>query len=277
MTPLRQEMIEAMQLRQFSNENQAAYLQWMIKLAKHYNKSPEKITEKEAQDFVLHLAHDRKYAWSTCNIVVSSMRFFYGAVLRQSKEQFYVPLAKTEQRLPDILSHEEVNRLLSCARHIKYQLTMMAAYGAGLGITEVANLRLSDIYTDAMVICVRQGKRKKYRYVPLPIRLLEVFNDYRQQYQLTDWLFPGLRGNKPINTRTIRREFDKAKVKANITKDVTFHGLRHAFATHLLDAGTDLLQLKQLLGHGSLSSTLRYTRISRKTLSHIQSPLDMIA
>jgi len=274
MSPLRQAMIEAMQLRQFSTKTQASYLGGMIRLTQYYHRSPDKITEQEAQKFILYLARERKLSWSTCNVTACSIRFFYKWVLRKSQDDFYIPLAKPQQKLPDIMTYGEIITLLSYVKNPKYRVALMTIYGAGLRISECAHLTINDIDSKEMVICVRLGKGNKDRYVPLSVRLLDALRQYWKQYRPPHWLFPGRDQQQPICTRTLRKAFTKAKEKANIQKTVSVHSLRHAFATHLLETGADIINIKLLLGHNSLSSTLRYTRFSKENMARIRSPLD---
>jgi integrase/recombinase XerD len=276
MTQLRQAMIKAMQLRNFSVNTQQSYVIAIKQLAIYYKRSPESITEQEAQNYILYLANEKNLAWSSCNVAVSSIRFFYKAILKRSQENFYLPLSKKQHVLPEILTQDEIRTLLNVTKNIKHHAIFMTVYSAGLRVSEVTHLTINDIDSQSGVICVKQGKGKKDRYVPLSPRLLTELRHYWKAYRPAHWLFPGRDGINPITRYAILVAFKKATRKANITKHVSVHSLRHAFATHLLEAGTDIVNIKQLLGHSSISSTLRYTRISKQLVSSIVSPLDSL-
>jgi integrase/recombinase XerD len=276
MSQLRQDMINAMQLRNFSENTQKLYVTAIKQLASYYKRSPANITEQEAQNYILYLAKEKNLSWSSCNVAVSSIRFFYKSILKKTQENFYLPLSKKEQHLPDILTRDEIKTLLAVTKNHKHHAIFMTAYSAGLRVSEIAHLTISDIDSQSSVICVRQGKGKKDRYVPLSTRLLNELRQYWKLYRPSHWLFPGRDTLQPITRHAVTDAFNKAKINANITKNVSVHSLRHSFATHLLEAGTDIINIKQLLGHSSISSTLRYTRISKQLVSSIASPLDSL-
>lgn len=276
MTHLRQAMIKAMQLRNLSDNTQQAYINAVKQLAMYYKRSPGNITEQEAQDYILYLAKERNLAWSTCNVAVSSIRFFYQVILKQNQENFYLPLSKKQHNLPDILTRDEIKSLLTVTKNPKHHAIFTTVYSTGLRVSEVAHLTINDIDSRSGVICVRQGKGKKDRYVPLSARLLAELRQYWKRYRPAHWLFPGRDMTQAISRHGILDAFTKAKIKAKITKHVSVHSLRHAYATHLLEAGTDLVIIKQLLGHSSISSTLRYTRLSKQLVSGMASPLDSL-
>jgi len=276
MTQLRQAMINAMQLRNFSENTQKAYIRAVKQLAVHYHCSPDNITEQQAQNYILYLAKEKNLTWGTCNVVVSSLRFFYKNVLHQSHQEFYLPFSKKEQRLPVILTQDEIRAILNVTKNHKHHALFMTIYGAGLRVSEATHLISEDIDSAAGVICIKQAKGKKDRYVPLPKSLLNELRAYWKRYRPGYWLFPGPNEREPITRDGVLDAFKRAVVKANIKKKVSTHSLRHAFATHLLEAGTDIVQIKELLGHSSLRSTLRYTKISKQRISEIGSPLDRL-
>jgi site-specific recombinase XerD len=276
MSQLRQAMIKAMQLRNFSENTQKSYITVIKQLVSYYKRSPVNITEQEAQNYILHLVQEKKLSWSSCNVAVSSIRFFYKAILKKTQENFYLPHAKKEQHLPDILTRDEIKALLIVTKNHKHHAIFMTAYSAGLRVSEITNLTINDIDSQSNVICVRQGKGKKDRYVPLSPRLLAELREYWKLYRPSHWLFPGRDNIQPITRHAVTDAFKKAKIKADIKKNVSVHSLRHSFATHLLEAGTEIVNIKQLLGHSSISSTLRYTRISKQLVSSIASPLDSL-
>lgn len=276
MTQLRQTMINAMQLRNFADNTQRAYLNAIKQLADYYRRSPDAITEQEVQDFILYLVQERKLSWSTCNLAVSGIRFFYKVILRRTHDNYYLPLAKKPQHLPEILTPAEIKRLCDVTKNHKHHAIFMTVYSAGLRVSEVAHLTIHDIDSEAGVMCIRQGKGKKDRYVPLSTRLLEELRQYWRMYKPDYWLFPGRDGKQAITRHAVQDAFKKAKEKAHITKQVSIHSLRRAFATHLLESGTDIVNIKQLLGHSSISTTLRYARLSKQRVSNMGSPLDSL-
>lgn len=276
MTKLRQAMIQAMQLRQLSEHTQRAYITGVAQLSSYYNRSPEKISEDEIQQYILYLAQDKKLSWSTCNIVVSSVKFLNKVILKKSNDNLYLPFAQKQQHLPDVFTRNEVKLFFSVITEPKYRALFMVIYSAGLRIGEALNLTINDIDSGANVICVRQGKGKKDRYAPLPERLLTELRNYWKISRAKKWLFSGYDKTKPLSRRGTQHAFARIKEKARITKGVTVHSLRHAFATHLLEDGTDIITIKQLLGHSSITSTLRYTRISREMVSRLPSPIETL-
>jgi site-specific recombinase XerD len=276
MSQLRQAMIKAMQLRNFSENTQQAYVTAIKQLAIYYQRSPENINEQEVQNYILYLAKEKNLSWSTCNVIVSSIRFFYKNILKKTHDTFYLPFAKRPYYLPDILTQDEIKALLHVTKNPKHHAIFMTVYSAGLRVSEVTHLTISDIDSQSNVICIRQGKGKKDRYVPLSPRLLQELRQYWKLDRPRHWLFPGVDPTKPITRHGVQDAFKKAKIKANITKKVSIHSLRHCFATHLLERGTELVDIKQLLGHSSISTTLRYTRISKQRVSDIISPLDSL-
>ena len=275
MPEFHQKLTDAIRIRHFSLNTEITYLSTLKQLYAHYNISPEHLSKQQVQDFLLYLVTERKLSWKTCNTMACGLRFFYRAVMDKSDYVFYIPFARKQQTLPDILTREEVECLLSAVAIPMHKMALTAIYSAGLRISEAVNLTIHDIDSKNGVICVRQGKNKKDRYVPLSSRLLLELRDYWRAYRPTYWLFPGQNPSRPIHVRSVRYIFSAAKAKVGIKNGATVHGLRHAFATHLLEAGTDILDIKQLLGHNSIASTLRYIQISKKRLSTIQSPFDM--
>lgn len=276
MTQLRQAMINVMQLRNLSESTQQAYLNTIKQLAIYYKRSPDNISGQEAQNYILHLAQDKNLKWSTCNVAVSSIRFFYKNILNKTEENFYLPLSKKEKYLPYILTKDEIKQLFNVTKNPKHHAIFMTVYGAGLRVSEVAHLTVNDIDSRSHVICIHQGKGKKDRYVPLSAHLLTELRHYWKIYKPTHWLFPGRDIEQPITRHAIQDAFSKVKKKTNIKEPVSIHSLRHAFATHLLESGMDIIYIKQLLGHSSVNTTLRYTHLSKQLISKIKSPLDSL-
>ena len=275
MTPLRQKMIQEMKMRNFSDHTQHSYLAAIRRFAQHYNHSPENISIEQAQQYILYLQQEKKLSWSTCNLTVSSLRFLNTAVLKKEHCNLYLPFGKKEKRLPDVFTKDEIKQFLNSIDNPKYKALFTTIYSTGLRIGEALNLTINDIDSKANVICVRQGKRRKDRYAPLPQVLLTELRNYWKLCKTKHWLFTGHQSNK-LCQRTANKAFTAIKKKVGCTKDVTVHGLRHSFATHLLEDNVDIFTIKQLLGHSSINSTLRYVHISRELVSRLPSPLESL-
>ena len=274
MTLLRQQLLTAMQARNLSPETQRSYVLAVKRLSNHYQTSPDNITALQIQQFILHLVNHDKLCWNTCNTYTCGIRFFYQVVLGKNLNEFYIPLAKTAVNIPELLTRDEVDELLTKVKLDKYRLIFILMYSAGLRISEVVKLTIDDIDSNEGVIIVRAGKGKKDRYTPLSEQALQQLRVYWKKYQPGHFLFPSRKTRKPISPRGVRFYFADALANTKIKKHVTLHSLRHSFATHLLEAGTNIIDIKQCLGHVSFSSTLRYTRFSKKMVANVGSPFD---
>lgn len=275
MTALRKRMIREMTLRGFSRMTHKAYLSHVISLARHYRRAPDLLSNEEVRDFLAHMIQERKLSWSTCSQAANAFRFLYGATLGRPASEFYVPAPRQPQKLPEILSREEVCRLLRSPVYPKHRLLLATIYSAGLRVSEVAQLKVSDVDTDRMTIRVEQGKGAKDRYVPLSARLLEQMREYWRDHPPGVWLFSDRRNDKPMHITTAQKVYTMTKLRARIAKSGGIHSLRHAFATHLLEAGTDLQTVQHLLGHRHVTSTMRYFHLSRGRVLATRSPLDL--
>jgi len=277
MSTLRKQMEADMVLRGMSERTRESYLAAVAGLAKYYNRSPDQVSEVEVQRYLLHLIEERKLAWSSCNIAVSGLRFVYHTTLKRREAQFDIPRARAPQKLPQILAREEIARLIELTLNAKHRAILMSAYGAGLRVSELCHLKVGDIDSARMTIRVEQGKGAKDRYTLLSPRLLRELRRYWVGERPKEWLFSATRDvNQPINTSTAQKIFYAAKRRAGIGKDCGIHGLRHAFATHLLEAGVDIHTIQRLMGHGHISSTLRYFHLADKHLAATASPLDLL-
>jgi len=279
MPTLREKMKHEMQLRGFSFGTQKKYLYEVIKLYKYYQLSPAKLSMAEIKKYLLYLIAERKLAASTYNVAVHSLRFFYDVVLRRVVNYYDFPLTKGKKKLPDILSTMEVTNLINAATNIKQRTMLVLAYGSGLRSSEVAHLKIEDVDSDRMQIHIRNGKGGKDRYVVLSqIMLNELRNYWRKSRSKikSNWLFPGQAPEKPITTASVAAAFNKAKERTGITKNGGVHSLRHAFATHSLEAGEDLYTIKQLLGHSCIESTARYLRLTNNKMQSIKSPIEAL-
>lgn len=277
MGALREQMDQDMVLCGMSARTRESYLAAVAAMAKFYRRSPERIEEHEVQRYLLHLIQERKLAWSSCNIAVSGLKFLYHTTLKRPQTQFAIPRARAPQKLPQILAREEIARLIECTPNLKHRAILMLAYGAGLRVSELCHLQLGDIDSSRMSIRVEQGKGAKDRYTLLSPRLLAELRRYWIAYHPHQWLFPSPRcPGRPIDVQTAQRVFRAALLRAGITKDCSIHSLRHAFATHLLEAKVDVHSIQRLMGHGHISSTLRYFHLTDRHLSSTASPLELL-
>lgn len=277
MSALRRQMEADMVLRGLAYRTRQSYIESVAKCAKFYHKPPDQISEPECQRYLLHLLQERKLAHSSCNVVCSALEFFYRVTLKRRETAFCLPRPKVPQRLPQILSREEVAALIGQTTNLKHRAFLMTAYGGGLRLLEACHLKVSDIDSDRMTIRVEQGKGAKDRYTLLSPRLLKELRRYWFAQRPALWLFPSPRDREqPLSTHTAHRIFHAAKDRAGITKAGGIHALRHAFATHLLEGGVDVHTIQRLLGHGSLSTTARYFHLAQKHLSGATSPLDLL-
>jgi integrase/recombinase XerD len=275
MTPLRQRMLEDMQIRQLSPHTQRAYLAAVTRFAKHFGRSPAELGLEDIRTFQLHLV-SHGIGHSNFTIIVSALRFLYTVTLRKDWRIDEIPHARRPQRLPIVLSPTEVRQLLEAAPNLKYRTAFTIAYAAGLRVSEVVALKVSDIDSQRMVIRVAQGKGRKDRYVMLSPKLLTLLREYWKAARPTDWLFPGKIPGQPLNVKNFQRVCVAARQAAGLTKPVTVHTLRHSFATHLLESGTNVRAIQLLLGHRSLTTTARYTQVSPQVFGALPSPFDRL-
>lgn len=276
MTELRRRMDEAMIVRGFADRTRETYLDVVRGLAKYYRRSPDLITDEEVQAYLLYLIRDRQRSWSTCNIVVHGLRFFYHETLKRDRTTFTIPSARRPGTQPALLSRAEVQRLIAHAPNVKHRTMLLTKYAAGLRLNEVLHLRVGDIDTARMMIRVEQGKGGKDRYTVLSTSLLEALRAYWKVYHPATWLFPSPKGPRPLHETGLQRAFHTAKRRAGITKPGGIHALRHAFATHLLEAGVDLHTIQRLLGHRSIGTTTRYWHLTQASLTTQATRLDLL-
>lgn len=261
MTTLRQQMIDEMVLRGFAANTQRTYLHAVSQLARHYDRSPDRISKREVKAYLLHLHRDASRSVSTCNVAAAAMRFFYHETLGRKAQGFEIPFARKPKALPQVLSREEVGRLLSGTRFLRHRVLFAIAYSAGLRVSEIVKLRPCDIDSDRMVIRVEQGKGAKDRLALLSPALLGDLRTHWRRERPGEFLFPSPVRRGPLCAGALKHAFKRAKERAGIDKPGGIHLLRHAFATHLLEAGVDLHTLQRLLGHRSLRSTTRYLHL----------------
>jgi site-specific recombinase XerD len=264
-------------LKAYSPHTQSAYLRCARHFASHYLRSPEEMGEQEIRGFLLHLVRDRKASPATLGMYVNALKFLYNITLKRPEAVKEIPHPKRPKTLPVILSPQEVLRIFAAIRSVKHKAIMATAYAAGLRISEVCGLRIADIDSQRRRIHIRSGKGKKDRYVILGESLLALFRQYYQKVRPKgEYLFPGQKPQRHITPTAVRQVLRKVIRETALSKKVTMHTLRHCFATHLLEAGTDIRILQVLLGHSSIRTTLRYTHITDRLLQKLVSPLDLI-
>ncbi len=276
MTPLRRRMIEDMILRNYSPASIQTYVQCIARFAQHFGCSPERLGKEQVRAFLLHLRKERRVGMSYYNQNRCALRFVYEITLGRDDVARSIAPAKQPRTLPVVLSADEVARFFAAITNIKHRAILMTAYAAGLRVSEAVNLRVNDIDSRRMVIRIDQGKGQKDRYTMLSPRLLEVLRAYWKAVRPKDILFPGASPDRPITTGSIRQACYQAREVSGLDKHVVVHTLRHSFATHLLEAGTDLRTIQVLLGHRSITTTARYVHVATASLSSTKSPLDRL-
>ena len=258
MSALRQKMLQRMQLRGFSPRTQEAYTGWIVRLASFYRLAPDQLDDEQLQTFMLDLINNQRLSASTCRQALHSIRFFYTNVVGREVSRLTLPGLKTPARVPELLSSREVFAIIDACTNPKYRMMMLVAYSTGIRLSEITHLRVNDIHSDRQVLRIEQGKGNKDRYVLLSDALLQMLRAYWQVYRPAGPLLFGRDRDQAISHGSLQKMFKRSLNRAGINKRVGVHGLRHAFATHSLEAGMPLAQLQQLLGHKQISTTLRY-------------------
>lgn len=277
MTPLRQDMIEDMEIRQLAESTQDAYVRQVAHFAQHFNKSPEALGPEEIRAYQLHLIKEREVSTSLHVQVVAALRFLYSTTLKRPWTVEAIPYPKRPQKLPVILSQEEVARFLGAVSSLKHRTLLSTIYACGLRAREATHLKVQDIDSQREIIHVQQGKGSKDRVVMLSPCLLRMLREYWKQHRPMLWLFPGRFDDQPLSVAAVRRVCHKVcQGLVGFYKKVTPHSLRHAFATHLFEQDADLRTIQALLGHRSLRTTSRYTHVSSERIKAISSPLDSL-
>lgn len=276
MTLLRQRMIDEMRLRNFAPGTQTNYLHHITGLASYYGLSPDKLDLEAIREYMVYLIEDRKLSAESVNQFVSAASFCFLEVLEMpwGREQF--PRARRRHRLPVVLSQEEVMLFFEHVPGLKYRAILMTCYGAGLRISEAVSLKVSSIDSKRMLIRVEQGKGGKDRYVTLSMRLLEMLRTWWRATRPSDWLFPGWRTASHVSAASVQTACREAGLRSGLRKKITAHSLRHSFATHLLEGGTDIRVIQALLGHSSIETTAHYTAVTPGTLGTVITPLDRL-
>jgi len=276
MGKLREQMKMDLKLKGYSPKTQAAYLGYMKKFVRYFGRSPAKMGEEEIREYLYHLVTERDLGDSSINSAYSALKFFYKTTLCRDWNVAKIPRRKPEKRLPVVLDGSEIKQLFAVTTNLKHRALLMTTYSAGLRVSETAHLKVCDVDSKRMQLRIAQGKGKKDRYALLSPVTLNLLRDYWRQYRPFSWLFPGRLPESPISTRSIQKVFKDAKRKAGIKKPATVHTLRHSFATHLLEAGTDIYRVQKLMGHTSPKTTTIYIHLRRQDLLKVISPLDSL-
>lgn len=271
MSELRTKMQDYMELRGFSAKTVGRYIQSVAKYCKHYGKNPKELESKHIMDYLLHLQRDKKLSPSSINQAYSGLKILYTQVLKREWDNT-IPRSKRINRLPHVLSREEVSAIFEAKSNIKHRVILKLLYSTGMRISELRELKIADIDSKRMLIRINQGKGKKDRQTILSKHLLNELREYYSFYKPKNWLFEGNFGSK-YSIKSIQNVFNQAKKKAGITSKCSCHTLRHSFATHLLEQGVDVFKIKELLGHTSIKSTTIYLHLSSKHIQEIQDPL----
>lgn len=278
MGELRDRMVRDMDVRNLAPRTIESYLEGVKGLAKYYMRSPDQLSDQEVHGYLLYIREERKLSGSTCNQIRCALKFLYEQTLRRPCAGLIVPPMRCEQKLPEILSRQEVERIIEATGTLRERVLLMATYGGGLRVSEVVALRPKDIDLERAVIRIEQGKGRKDRYTTLAERLVSEVEHYYQVYGLPErWIFPQ-RSNpaRHIDSGLAQKSYTTAKRRAGVTKQGGIHALRHAFATHTLEAGADLPTIGRMLGHTSVSTTMRYLHTTTTRVSAQISPLDRL-
>jgi integrase/recombinase XerD len=276
MSPLRRRMIEDMTIRNLSRSTQQSYVYAVAKFSRHFNCPPDRLGMEEIRAYQLHLV-GQKYSWTHINQVTCALRFFYGITLGQKEAFERIVAGKEPEKLPPVLSPEEIARFLEAVTGLRNRVALTTAYAAGLRIGEVARLKVAAIDSKRMLLHIESAKGGRERYAMLSPRLLEILRVYWKRAQPSLWLFPGQEPGGHVSVGALQSACRAARQRARIGKRVTAHSLRHSFATHLLESGTDIRIIQVLLGHTHLETTARYAQVATGLIAGTPSPFDRLS
>jgi integrase/recombinase XerD len=276
MTPIEQRMVEGMQLRNFSPHTQYAYARAVAGCSKHVKMPAEALDANHVRSYLLHLVQERHASWSLYNQTRCALQFFFRVTLSRGESLRGVPCARGHKRLPVVLSQDELRRFFAAIRNPKHKALFMTAYATGLRVSELVSRRTEDVDSGRMLIRVQHGKGQRERCVKLSPQLLRVLRDYCRARKPDGWLFPGQTGQNPIGRLAVNRIADRLRRLAGLGKRVSAHTFRHTYATHVLEAGTDLRTIQMLLGHRQLQTTAGYMQVSHSMILAAPSPLDSL-
>ena len=275
MTELRKQYISYLRYRNYSVRTIENYCSCLIRLSKYYNLSPDKLTREQFMDYLYYLVEVKQVSATCLNLVISAYRILVREVLRRDWEEFNIRRPKREKKLPVVLSKKEVERIIAGISNLKHRTFISLMYSCGLRLSELRNLKVTDIDSTRMQIHIRLGKGSKDRYVMLSQKILLMLREYWKHYRPQEYLFEGATRGKAIAARTIQHTFAKVIAKAGIKKDASVHTLRHSFATHLLENNVNLIAIQKLLGHNNIKTTITYTHLQSSPAS-VKSPFDDI-
>ena len=275
MTPLRQRLIDDLRIRNYARRTITTYVAAVARFALHFQQSPDQLHAQHLRQYQLHLLQQHA-SWSRFNQTVAALRFLYAVTLQRPDIVTMIPYGKKPKIIPAVLSRDEVTRLFQAVTDRRHRLLLQTAYAAGLRLCEVVTLQIADSDSQRMLLHIRAAKGHKDRLVPLSAFLLQQLRDYWRRYRPQRWLFPGQTPDTPLSIGQVQRICRQALRAAGITKKASMHTLRHSYATHLLESGTDLATLQKLLGPNQLRTTLRYTHIQQPHLQQVRSPLDTL-
>lgn len=267
---------QELKLKGYSDMTIKSYLGHIARFSKMTHKTIEAITNDDIRAYLLGLLQTQGKSHAYINQAISSIKFLFSEVLKCHGIVEELPRPKKEKKLPEVLSQEEVQSILTSVSNVKHRTLLILTYSAGLRVGEVVRLKVQDIDNTRMLIHIRQAKGRKDRYTILSPIALEALREYARQYRLKDWIFPGENNENHLSERSVQKVFETACKRANIHKDVSVHTLRHSFATHLLEGGTDLRYIQEILGHSNSKTTEIYTHVSQKSIAKIKSPLDFL-
>lgn len=276
MTPLRQRLVDDLRLRNYSPRTIEIYVAHVARFAQHFGKSPELLGPDEMRAFQLHLI-EKKVSWSQFNQAVCALRFFYGKTLGRTELVPMLPFGRRPKKLPCVLSPEEVAQVLEAARPGRERTLFTTTYACGLRLMEAVSLEVTDIDSARMVVHVRQGKGQKDRLVPLSPKLLAELRAYWRMARPARWLFGNAQQDGPVHPGTVQRQMRRAVKKAGLRKAASMHSLRHSYATHMLEAGVDVMTLQKILGHRQLSTTALYLHLRNDHLQRVPQLLERLA
>ena len=274
MTELRRRMIQDMELRGLKENTQKAYVESVKDLARHYNRSPDLLSEEELRRYFVNLTKVRRCSKSTLRVRLFGIKFLFRYTLRRPLPVFDLIRLRRDRKLPTVLGRDEVRQLLAHIRRPEARMSAVMMYACGLRVSEAIHLRIQDLDSRRMVVCVRNGKGNRDRYVPLPQRTLQLLRTYWREHRPGHWLFPDRSGSKPIRRETVRQCIQAAAPDCRITKPIGCHTLRHSYATHLLEDGVDLRAIQALLGHRSIRSTIGYLHLTQKAMKNVHRSVD---
>ena len=277
MTKLRQRMIDDLRIRNYSPRTIETYTRCVAGFAKHFSRSPAELGPEHIREYQIFLVETKHASWTLFNQTVCALRFLYKVTLGRAEMIEHIPYPRQEKKLPVVLSRDELAQFFDVIANRKHRTILMTMYAAGLRLSEALGLQVSDIDSQRGLVRVQQGKAKRDRYVVLSSTLLHELREYWQRYRPQSWLFPGNRRDRSLSPTSVQKASAQARLRARIAKPVTTHTMRHCFATHLLEAGTDLRTIQLWLGHKSLQTTAVYLHVATSALQSSERTPDLLA